>query len=139
MPEEAWNVLEVSRLRRGIEDESYRDEVLREKGIVRPGHPFLSSNIIFSNLFCLLIAKHELEACKYQPSSPGKREHSHSSSEYHFPQCIRAVAAAATSLYDVLSVCCTLVSLPDVWRASEAYLMSDAACSSLALCWIGWR
>ncbi len=43
MPEEAWNVLEVSRLRRAIEDESYRDEVLREKGIVRPGHPFLSS------------------------------------------------------------------------------------------------
>ncbi|CAL8464180.1 g3715 [Coccomyxa elongata] len=33
VPEEAWDALEVSRLKRAMEDESYRDEVLRAKGI----------------------------------------------------------------------------------------------------------
>lgn len=60
MPEEAWDALEVSRLRRAIEDESYRDEVLREKGIVRPGHPSCHPHIACSTayfsvllIFCL--------------------------------------------------------------------------------------
>lgn len=34
MPEEAWEALEVARLRRAVEDDSYRDDVLRAKGIV---------------------------------------------------------------------------------------------------------
>ena len=34
MPEEAWEALEVARLRRAVEDDSYRDDVLRAKGTV---------------------------------------------------------------------------------------------------------
>ena len=34
VPEEAWEALEVARLRRAVEDDSYRDDVLRAKGIV---------------------------------------------------------------------------------------------------------
>ncbi len=34
MPEEAWEALEVERLRRAIDDDSYRDDILRAKGIV---------------------------------------------------------------------------------------------------------
>jgi len=36
VPEEAWHALEVGRLQRAIDDDSYREEVLRAKGIVRP-------------------------------------------------------------------------------------------------------
>ena len=34
VPEEAWEALEVARLRRAVDDDSYREEVLRAKGIV---------------------------------------------------------------------------------------------------------
>lgn len=50
VPEEAWDALEVSRLQRAIEDESYRDEVLRSKGIVRPGQISCHAHISCSTL-----------------------------------------------------------------------------------------
>lgn len=42
MPEEAWEALEVSLLR-AVEDDSYRDDVLRAKGIVSARSLYLSS------------------------------------------------------------------------------------------------
>ncbi len=35
MPDQAWDALEVARLQRAAADDSYREDVLREKGIVR--------------------------------------------------------------------------------------------------------
>ena len=42
MPEEAWEALEVERLRRAIDDDSYRDDILRAKGIVSAPFTILS-------------------------------------------------------------------------------------------------
>ena len=36
MPEQAWEALEVGRLRKAIQDDAYREDLLRAKGIVGP-------------------------------------------------------------------------------------------------------
>ena len=36
MPDQAWEALEVGRLRRAIQDDAYREDLLRAKGIVCP-------------------------------------------------------------------------------------------------------